>query len=107
MKAMTVAALLLQLSAAGGAGSAGERAGKRQASPEPKQDEDVGKQFSSLKSEISSLKAEFRAAKERQRQEAERKAREEEARYGEPTTPPAAPQGNANTGAGGAGAPAR
>jgi septal ring factor EnvC (AmiA/AmiB activator) len=89
MKALTMAALLIQLSAAGGAGGEGGRSGKRQASTGAAREGDMGKEFSSLKGEISSLKEQFRVAREKQRVEAERKKREEDARYAEPAKAPA------------------
>jgi hypothetical protein len=81
MKPLMMAALVVQLTAAGGAGSG--RAGEH--SPSGASTKDVGKHFSALKSEVSSLSQQFREARERARLEAERKKREAEGAY-EPKT---------------------
>ncbi|MFB1481554.1 hypothetical protein [Corallococcus sp. RDP092CA] len=97
MKVMTLAALLMQMTSAGGAGAEGRRAGNRL---DPDHHSGAVKEdFSSLKGEISSLKEQFRLARERQRLAAEEKQRLEEARYG--VTPKATPA----PAAGGTGAP--
>lgn len=88
-----LAALVVQLTAAGGAGSG--RAGEH--APSGDSAKDVGKHFSALKSEVSSLSQQFREARERAKLEAERKKREAEGAY-EPKTSgstgaPAAPGG--------------
>jgi septal ring factor EnvC (AmiA/AmiB activator) len=102
MKAVALAALLVQMSASGGAGAHEEQtAERRDASAD-----DVGKNLSELKSEISSLSEQFRLARERRRQEAERKKRESGEWTNEPTAP-AAPAGErAAPAARGSGAPA-
>lgn len=82
MKPLMMAALVVQLTAAGGAGSG--RAGD--SSQLKASARDVGKHFSALKGEVSSLTQQFRAARERARLEAERKKRESEGFY-EPQTP--------------------
>ena len=72
MKPLMMAALVVQLTSAGGAGS-GRAGGPSQAGDTPKE---VGKHFSALKTEVTSLKQQFREARERARLEAERKRRE-------------------------------
>lgn len=78
MKAVMMAAMVVQL-AAGGAG-ASDAKGKQ--ANEPKQGSsstsDVGKSYSDLKGEWKSLKDEFKAAREQARREAEAKKREAE-----------------------------
>ncbi|QSQ28038.1 hypothetical protein JY651_08850 [Pyxidicoccus parkwayensis] len=86
---MAVAAMMVQLMAAGGAGA-------QNGGPDDRRDassRDVGKDFAALKNELSSLSAEFNAARERRRLEAEQKKREnEEWHLGPKATPaPAAP----------------
>jgi hypothetical protein len=82
MKPLLMAALVVQLTSAGGAGSGrADGGGEAGASPE-----DVGKHFSALKNEVSSLSQQFREARERARLESERRKREAEGFY-EPQTP--------------------
>jgi hypothetical protein len=96
MKSLMMAALVVQLTSAGGAGSG------RTGSPPSQSDDsarDVGKHFSALKTEVGSLKQQFREARERARLEAEQRKREAEGFY-EPQTEraaaaPASPRGNA------------
>ncbi|HYH97312.1 hypothetical protein [Hyalangium sp.] len=85
MNPLMMAALVVQLTAAGGAGS-GRTGVSPQAGDSPKE---VGRHFSALKTEVSSLKQQFREARERARLEAERKKQEAEASY-EPQTQRAA-----------------
>lgn len=85
MKPLMMAALVVQLTSAGGAGS-GRAGGPSQAGNTPKE---VGKHFSALKTEVTSLKQQFREARERARLEAEKKRLDEEASY-EPSTDRAA-----------------
>ena len=85
MKPLMMAALVVQLTSAGGAGS-GRAGGPSQAGDTPKE---VGKHFSALKTEVSSLKQQFREARERARLEAEQRKREAEGFY-EPQTDRAA-----------------
>ncbi|GMU01908.1 hypothetical protein KH5H1_60280 [Corallococcus caeni] len=89
MKAMTLAALLMQMTSAGGAGSEGKRAGNHVDEANAHPQGAVTEEITSLKGEITSLKEQFRLARERQRLAAEEKARLEEARYG--VTPKATP----------------
>jgi hypothetical protein len=85
MKPLMMAALVVQLTTAGGAGSGrASDDGKTGSSAE-----DVGKHFSALKNEVSSLSQQFREARERGRLETERKKREAQGFY-EPQTPTAA-----------------
>jgi Sec-independent protein translocase protein TatA len=79
MKAVMMAAMVVQL-AAGGAG-ANDGKGKQANEPQDvaKPTSDVGKHYSALKTEWSSLKQEFQAAREQARREAEAKKREAEA----------------------------
>ncbi len=97
--AMTVAALLMQMTSAGGAGSEGRRAGNQLDLTGSQHPGGVKEELSSLKGEITSLKGQFRLARERQRLAAEEKQRQEEARYG--VSPKATPA----PAAGGTGAP--
>ena len=95
MKSLMMAALVVQLTSAGGAGS-GRTGSPSQSGDTPK---DVGKHFSALKSEVGSLKQQFREARERARLEAEQKKRESEGLYEpqtqRPTAVPASPGGSA------------
>ncbi|MGE6762167.1 hypothetical protein ACQKGO_29425 [Corallococcus interemptor] len=100
MKVMTLAALLMQMTSAGGAGSEGKRAANALDLTGTPHQGAVKEEISSLKGEITSLKEQFRLARERQRLAAEEKQRQEEARYG--VTPKATPA----PAAGGSGAPA-
>ncbi|NVJ08232.1 hypothetical protein HUW63_23695 [Myxococcus sp. AM001] len=69
---MTVAALMVQLMAAGGAGAQGEQAaGRQQGGPGS-----VSTNLSALKGEVSSLSARFKAARERRRLQAEKEKQE-------------------------------
>lgn len=99
MMAMTVAALLMQMTSAGGAGSEGKRAGNHLDVSGAQHPGAVKEELSTLKGEITSLKDQFRLARERQRLAAEEKQRQEEARYG--VTPKATPASTT----GGTGAP--
>lgn len=88
-----MAALVVQLTSAGGAGSG------RTGSPADDSSKQVGKHFSALKTEVGSLKQQFREARERARLEAEQRKREAEG-FNEPqtqraTTVPASPGGSA------------
>ncbi len=96
MKSLMMAALVVQLTSAGGAGS-GRTGSPSQTGDSP--NKEVGKHFAALKSEVGSLKQQFREARERARLEAEQKKREAEGWY-EPQTQratvvPAAPAGSA------------
>lgn len=84
MKSLMMAALVVQLTSAGGAGS-GRTGSPSQTDDSP---QDVGKHFSALKTEVGSLKQQFREARERARLEAEQKKREAEG-VNEPQTQPA------------------
>jgi hypothetical protein len=92
MKPLMMAALVVQLTSTGGAGS-GRTGASGEAGASMK---DVGKHFSALKNEVSSLSQQFREARERARLENERKKREAEGFYEPP--PPAAAGANAATG---------
>jgi hypothetical protein len=85
MNPLMMAALVVQLTATGGArGGQGSLDTMERGSGK-----DVGKHFSALKTEISSLSQQFREAKERRRREAEQKQRESEGFYepkAQPTT---------------------
>ena len=100
MKSMVVAAAMVQLMTAGGAGAHGEQAAERRDASAG----DVGKHISALKGELSSLSEQFKAARERRRLEAERKKREDEEWHHGPKAP-ATPRAPAP--AGGAGASTR
>ncbi|AFE06075.1 hypothetical protein COCOR_04879 [Corallococcus coralloides DSM 2259] len=100
MKVMTLAALLMQMTSSGGAGSEGKRAGNHVDVADESHPRAVKEDINQLKGEITSLKEQFRLARERQRLAAEEKQRQEEARYG--VTPKATPA----PAAGGSGAPA-
>ncbi len=74
MKTLLVAALLVRMSASGGAGAAVEAHEQRVEAGNSW--EDVRKHFSALRSEVSTLDAEYRASLERHRLDAERRAEE-------------------------------
>ena len=81
MKPFMMAALVVQLTATGGAGSGRTgTGGESDASAK-----DVGKHFSALKNEVSSLSQQFREARERARLENERKKREAQGFYESPS----------------------
>ncbi len=80
-----MAALVVQLTSAGGAGN-GRVGDQAQAGASPR---DVGRHFTALKSEMTSLKQQFKEARERAKLEAERKKHESEGAY-EPQSQPAA-----------------
>ncbi|SEM09067.1 hypothetical protein SAMN05444354_111123 [Stigmatella aurantiaca] len=83
MNPLMMAALVVQLTATGGA-----RGGQgSQQTQERVSGKDVGKHFSALRTEVSSLSQQFREAKERRRREAEQKQRELEGFY-EPKVQP-------------------
>lgn len=84
MKPLMMAALVVQLTSAGGAGSG--RAGALPSAGDSAKD--VERHFSALKTEVSSLAQQFREARERARQEAERKKMEAEGIH-EPQAEPA------------------
>jgi hypothetical protein len=96
MKSLTVAAMMVQLMASGGAGAHGERAAERRDAAA----DDVGKHLSALKGELTSVSDEFKAARERRRLEAERKKREEEEWHHGPKAPAAPRAAPASRGAG-------
>lgn len=72
MKPLMMAALVVQLTATGGAGSGRTGAGGDSGTPA----KDVGKHFSALRNEVSSLSQQFREARERAKLDTERKKRE-------------------------------
>jgi hypothetical protein len=100
MKSMALAAVVVQLMTAGGAGSQDPRASERR-DPDA---ESVGKHMSALKGELSSLSEQFKAARERRRLEAERKKLADEEWHRGPQAPAAQ---RAAPASGGAGASAR
>jgi hypothetical protein len=77
MKPFMMAALVVQLTATGGAGS-GRTGAEGDSGGSAK---DVGKHFSALKNEVSSLSQQFREARERARLDTERKKREAQGFY--------------------------
>ncbi len=81
MKPLMMAALVVQLTATGGAGSG--RTGTEGDSVASSKD--VGKHFSALKNEVTSLSQQFREARERAKLESERKKREAQGFYESPT----------------------
>ena len=82
MRSVLVAALVVRMTAAGGAGGGVE--GKPQHVQAGDSWEDVRKHFSALRNEISTLQVEFSEARERHRLDAERKQRElEQERLGQ------------------------
>jgi|GEM_PF-1527669 len=100
MKSVLIAALLVQMTTAGGAGARDERANEHVTATE-----DWNKHLSALKQEVDSVSEQFRVARERRRLEAERKKRESGEWTNEPTTPAPAPSKRALAPAGGAGTP--
>ncbi|HEX8437895.1 hypothetical protein [Archangium sp.] len=83
MRSVLVAALVVRMTAAGGAGAGVEVKGER--APAGESWEDVRKHFSALRNELSTLENEFRDAREKHRIEAERKQQESEReRRGQP-----------------------
>jgi hypothetical protein len=83
MRSVLVAALVVRMSAAGGAGGGIEGETQRQQAGNTW--DDVRKHFSALRNEISTLETEFRGAQERHRVDAERKQGElEQQRLGRP-----------------------
>ena len=81
MKPLMMAALVVQLTATGGAGSGRTGTGGDSGASA----KDVGKHFSALKNEVSSLSQQFRAARERARLDTERKKREAQGFYESPS----------------------
>ncbi|MCP3168622.1 hypothetical protein [Myxococcus qinghaiensis] len=102
MKSVLIAALLVQMTTAGGAGARDERANEHVTATE----EDWNKHLSALKQEVDSVSEQFRVARERRRVEAERQKRESGEWTNEPTTPAPSPSKRALAPAGGAGTPA-
>jgi hypothetical protein len=78
MKPLMMAALVIQLTSAGGAGSGRAGEGSQSGSTA----KDVRKHFSALKNEMSSLTQQFHVARERARLDAERRKQESEGSYG-------------------------
>lgn len=81
MKPLMLAALVVQLTSAGGAGSGKAKEQAKAGSSTG----DVGKHFSALKNEVTSLSQQFREAREKARLEAERKKQESEGVYAPPS----------------------
>jgi hypothetical protein len=83
MKSVLIAALVVRMSAAGGAGVGAEGQGQR---PEATDSwEDVRKHFSALRNELSTVQTEFQAAREKHRLDAERQQQQlEKQRRGQP-----------------------
>ncbi|MBZ4417704.1 hypothetical protein K8638_14510 [Myxococcus sp. RHST-1-4] len=96
---MALAAVVVQLMTAGGAGAHGERATEQRDAAA----DDLGKNLSALKGELSSLSEQFKAARERRRLAAEQKTREDEEWHHGPKAPPSQratpPTGGAGTSA--------
>lgn len=83
MTVMTVAALVVQLMSAGGAGAQGEQAaGRQQGDPGS-----ISTNLSALKGEVSSLSERFKAARERRRLQAEKEKQEWEREPKAPARP--------------------
>jgi hypothetical protein len=76
MNSVLVAAMVVRMAAAGGAGSGVEA--QAQIVPAGDSWEDVRKHFSALRSEVSTLESEYQSALERRRQEALRRQEESE-----------------------------
>jgi hypothetical protein len=83
MKSVLIAALVVRMSAAGGAGVGAEGEGQR---PEASSSwDDVRKHFSALRNELSTLDAEFREAREKHRVQSEQQQQKlENQRRGQP-----------------------
>ncbi|GEN09326.1 hypothetical protein MFU01_43630 [Myxococcus fulvus] len=103
MKSVLLAALMVQMTTAGGAGAREKRADAHRSVAE---DEDVSKHLSALKNELSSVSEQFRVARERRRLEAEQKKRESGEWTNEPASPAPAAGKRALAPTGGAGTPA-
>lgn len=100
MKSMALAAVVVQLMTAGGAGSQDPRASERRDADS----DNMGKHWSALRGELSSVSEQFKAARERRRLDAERKKREDEEWHRGPKAPASQ---RAAAASGGAGASAR
>ena len=79
MKAVMMAAMVVQLTAGGAGVSHGQGKQANEPTDGAKPTSDVGKHYKALKNEWKSLKAEFQAAREQARRDAEAKKREAEA----------------------------
>ena len=83
MKSVMLAAVVVQLTAAGGAGAGshaqGRQAAERNGASQPTPS--IKESFSALKKEVDSLRHDYAEARERERREAERKKREAEVPY--------------------------
>lgn len=83
MNSVLIAALVVRVTAAGGAGAGVEEAERRRQAGNTW--EDVRKHLSALRSEVSTLDQQFQDARERHRLDAERQQRElERERRGQP-----------------------
>ncbi|HEX8825765.1 MAG TPA: hypothetical protein VF794_37995 [Archangium sp.] len=83
MRSVLVAALVVRMSAAGGAGVGAEGAEQRQEAGNSW--EDVRKHFSALRNELSTLESQFQEAREKHRLDAERQQQQlENQRRGQP-----------------------
>ena len=83
MGSVLVAALVVRLTAAGGAGAGADAELQRRQAGDTW--EDVRKDFAALRKEVSTLETEFREARERHRVEAERQHQQQELeRRGQP-----------------------
>jgi hypothetical protein len=83
MRSVLVAALVVRMSAAGGAGVGAEGEGQPQEAGNSW--EDVRKHFSALRNELSTLESQFQEAREKHRLDAERQQQQlENQRRGQP-----------------------
>ena len=83
MKSVLIAALVVRMSAAGGAGVGAEGEGQRQEAATSW--EDVRKHFSTLRNELSALDAQFQEAREKHRVQSEQQKQQlENQRRGQP-----------------------
>ncbi len=86
MKSVMMAAMVVQLTAAGGAGANSLRTSKQANEPKDVSSAlaDVSRHFSALKQERTTLQHDYQEAHERLRREAEQKKAEDEARLHAP-----------------------
>ncbi|MCE9672765.1 hypothetical protein LY474_33665 [Myxococcus stipitatus] len=99
-----MAALMVQMMTAGGAGARGERVDERRDTAAA---EDLGKNLKALKNEVASLRAQYQQARERRRLEAEQRKRESGEWTHEPQAPATPAAGRTAVAPGGGSPPAR
>ncbi|WP_224360348.1 hypothetical protein [Hyalangium versicolor] len=95
MKPLMMAAIVVQLTSAGGAGS-----GQTREQGSGSTMKDVGKHFTALRTEVTSLSQQFREAREKARLEAERRKQEADGAYvpqNQRAAVPAAPPGGGSS----------